>query len=117
MIEARRGGVVGGEGFVSSPSIRLLPYAPQDTDEWTEEIYAIYHQAQIAVGLRKEATEEEIKADALLNEIDEAISSGEGWLDKVKSYFGDDESFDTLISDEDIVANITKELDEQQEDE
>ena len=112
MIEAFRGGVVGGEGFVSSPSIRLLPFVSKDTDDWTEEIFAIYHQVQVAVGLRKEATEEEIKAQEFIEEVDDAVDSGDAnWLDIVKKKFGsDDEEFDFLVGNEEVVNKIGDDL-------
>lgn len=105
---------MGGDGFVTTSSRFLLPFAPEDTRLWTEEIYHIYDLVQVAVGLRKELTEEEIK----IKEIEELGEAGApNWLDKINEFFGNDEmSFEALVGDEDVIDQITEKLDEEEYD-
>lgn len=100
---------MGGDGFVTTSSRFLLPFAPEDTRLWTEEIYHIYDLVQVAVGLRKELTEEELK----IKEIEELGEAGNpDWLEKMKELFGnDDTTFEALVGDEDVIHQITKSLD------
>lgn len=116
MIEATRGGSVGGDGFITSSPRFLLPFADENTNNWTEEIFAIYYQVQVAVGLKKEPTEQEIKAQELLEHIDEAIETGGNWLDEVKNFFGDDdEEFDLALENEEVMDSIVQELRDREE--
>lgn len=105
----------GGDGMVtfSSRPRFLLPFAPEDKIEWTEEHYIIYDLVQLAIGQKRELTEKEIREQEQLERVD-AIESGESdenILDVMKELFPDTSGMEMFLSDDRTPEMMEIELD------
>lgn len=85
-----------------------LPFAP-DLDRWTDDHYEIYSLVELVLGNREELTPEDRRDLKIAQTADELIDSGDpDWLKKITEMMNE-EGFENLDIDKEILSEIDAE--------
>lgn len=102
-------------GGIASASL-VIPYASPNKNEWHEGIYDFVPLCEVALGLRKEVTKEEMEKQAAYHEAEEALIRGDrNWMRNLHPDF-DSRVLDKVVESAKIDMDEDEDSDDEEED-
>jgi hypothetical protein len=101
----------------------LLPFAPRDVAEWSDDHFRLFEMVEVAVGHYKEVDPEESAAQSKADKIQKTMEEGGDWRSLLEGYDSNAEvqeeipldQLDKLFSDADAMSALKDSLDRQRD--